>query len=69
MILQTPRIIIAEDDKEVNSLITTVCRLNGYETFMVQRKKMSGADKRITRGRHCIYQRYNSRISLVIFVL
>ena len=34
MIIQTPKIIIVEDDKEINSLITAVCRLNGYETYM-----------------------------------
>ncbi len=31
---QTPRIIVAEDDREVNSLITAIFRLNGYEAFM-----------------------------------
>jgi DNA-binding response OmpR family regulator len=30
----TPRIIITEDDREVNSLIATVFRLNGYDAFM-----------------------------------
>jgi two-component system response regulator ArlR len=34
MTFQTPKIIIVEDDKEVSSLITGVCRLNGYETHM-----------------------------------
>ena len=34
MIIQTPKIIIVEDDKEINSLITAICRLNGYETYM-----------------------------------
>jgi DNA-binding response OmpR family regulator len=34
MIIQTPKIIIAEDDREISSLITAVCRLNGYETYM-----------------------------------
>lgn len=29
--IQTPKIIIVEDDREVNSLITAVCRLNGYD--------------------------------------
>ena len=32
--IQTPKIIIVEDDREVNSLITAVCRLNGYEAHM-----------------------------------
>ena len=31
---QTPRIIVAEDDREVSSLITAIFRLNGYEGFM-----------------------------------
>ena len=34
MIIQTPKIIIVEDDMEINSLITAICRLNGYETYM-----------------------------------
>jgi DNA-binding response OmpR family regulator len=34
MMIQTPKIIIVEDDKEINSLITAICRLNGYETYM-----------------------------------
>jgi DNA-binding response OmpR family regulator len=34
MTIQTPKIIIVEDDKEINSLITAICRLNGYETYM-----------------------------------
>jgi two-component system, OmpR family, response regulator len=34
LITQTPKIIIVEDDKEINSLITAICRLNGYETYM-----------------------------------
>ena len=34
MTLQTPKIIIVEDDREINSLITAVCRLNGYEAYM-----------------------------------
>lgn len=34
MTLQTPRIIVAEDDREVSSLITAIFRLNGYEAFM-----------------------------------
>lgn len=34
MIIQTPKIIIVEDDKEINSLITAICRLNGYEIYM-----------------------------------
>ena len=34
MIIQTPKIIIVEDDTEINSLITAICRLNGYETYM-----------------------------------
>jgi two-component system response regulator ArlR len=33
MTIQTPKIIIVEDDSEVSSLITAVCRLNGYETY------------------------------------
>jgi two-component system response regulator ArlR len=32
---QTSKVIIVEDDREVNSLITAVCRLNGYETSMI----------------------------------
>ncbi|HEY7082881.1 MAG TPA: response regulator [Nitrososphaeraceae archaeon] len=32
---QTSKVIIVEDDREVNSLITAVCRLNGYETYMI----------------------------------
>ena len=31
---QTPRIIVAEDDREVSSLVTAIFRLNGYEGFM-----------------------------------
>lgn len=31
---QTPKIITVEDDSEVSALITAVCRLNGYETYM-----------------------------------
>jgi DNA-binding response OmpR family regulator len=34
MTIQTPKIIIVEDDTEINSLITAICRLNGYETYM-----------------------------------
>jgi DNA-binding response OmpR family regulator len=34
MAIQAPKIIIVEDDREVNSLITAVCRLNGYETYV-----------------------------------
>ena len=34
MTVQTPKIIIIEDDREVSSLITAVCRLNGYDTYM-----------------------------------
>ena len=34
MALQIPKIIIVEDDKEINSFITAVCRLNGYEAYM-----------------------------------
>jgi DNA-binding response OmpR family regulator len=34
MALHIPKIIIAEDDREINSLITAVCRLSGYETYM-----------------------------------
>ena len=34
MLIQTPKIIIVDDDKEINSLITAICRLNGYETYM-----------------------------------
>jgi DNA-binding response OmpR family regulator len=34
MALQTPKIIIVEDDREINSLITAVCRLNGYKACM-----------------------------------
>ncbi|HEY7081755.1 MAG TPA: response regulator [Nitrososphaeraceae archaeon] len=34
MTIQTPKIIIVEDDSEVSSLITAVCRLNGYDTYM-----------------------------------
>jgi DNA-binding response OmpR family regulator len=34
---QTPRIIIVEDDREVNSLIAAVFRLNGYDSFMAFR--------------------------------
>jgi len=30
----TPRIIVAEDDREVSSLVTAIFRLNGYEGFM-----------------------------------
>jgi DNA-binding response OmpR family regulator len=30
----TPRIMITEDDREVNSLIAAVFRLNGYDAFM-----------------------------------
>jgi DNA-binding response OmpR family regulator len=30
----TPKILIVEDDREINSLITAVCRLNGYESYM-----------------------------------
>ncbi len=33
MAIQTPKTIIVEDDSEVSSLITAVCRLNGYETY------------------------------------
>jgi two-component system response regulator ArlR len=32
---QTSKVIIVEDDREVNSLITAVCRLNGYKTYMI----------------------------------
>ena len=34
MTIQTPKIIIVEDDTEVSSLITAICRLNGYDTYM-----------------------------------
>ena len=34
MTIQASKIIIVEDDKEINSLITAICRLNGYETYM-----------------------------------
>ena len=34
MTIQTPKIIIVEDDTEINSLVTAICRLNGYETYM-----------------------------------
>ena len=34
MTFQTPRIIVAEDDREVSSLVTAIFRLNGYEAFM-----------------------------------
>jgi DNA-binding response OmpR family regulator len=34
MTAQIPKIIIVEDDREVSSLITAVCRLNGYDTYI-----------------------------------
>ncbi len=33
MTIQAPKIIIVEDDTEINSLITAICRLNRYETY------------------------------------
>lgn len=32
--IQAPKIIIVEDDREVSSLITAVCKLNGYEAHV-----------------------------------
>ena len=34
MTIQTPKIIIVEDDTEINSLITAISRLSGYATYM-----------------------------------